>query len=272
VTALAIDRTARRVAELACRAPSIGNSQPWRWSLSDGTIDLRRDLTQRVTRSDPDGRQRVVSCGAALHHARVAAAALGRPAAVVRLPDPDDPGWLARLRLRAGPVTPGALVELAALEDRHTDRRRFTTWRVAEDRLLTLVRAVDVPGVHAVAIDDRTTREVVDRLVRLSTGDAQTLIPSDGLLALCTDEDDTRAWLRTGEALSALWLHATRDGLSVVPLSDVVESAATRQPLTDVFGGLVRPQLLVRVGWQEIGGRQQQRTPRRPLDEVLDRG
>ena len=73
---------------------------------------------------------------------------------------------------------------------------------------------------------------------------------SDGLMAICSAADDQVSWLKAGEALSALWLQATHDGLSIVPLSQVVEVDETRQALhQDVFDGLARPQILVRVGW-----------------------
>ena len=87
---------------------------------------------------------------------------------------------------------------------------------------------------------------------------------------LCGERDDPAAWLRAGEGLSALWLHAVRNGLSVVPLSQVVEVAETRSALKhEVLGGQAEPLLLLRVGWQAIGRRQLVPTPRRPLDSVL---
>ena len=93
---------------------------------------------------------------------------------------------------------------------------------------------------------------------------------SDGLVAICTGHDDQAAWLRAGQTLSALWLHATRAGLSIVPLSQVIEVPETRGALhEDVFAGMAHPQLLLRVGWQEIARTTLPRTPRRPLDEVL---
>ena len=42
-------------------------------------------------------------------------------------------------------------------------------------------------------------------------------------MIICTALDDQRGWLASGQVLSALWLRATRDGLSLVPLSQVVE-------------------------------------------------
>jgi hypothetical protein len=67
-----------------------------------------------------------------------------------------------------------------------------------------------------------------------------------------------------------LWLAATRAGLSVVPLSQVIEVPETREALhQDVFGGMARPQLLLRIGWQEIARGSLPATPRRPLSAVL---
>ncbi|HVQ18654.1 MAG TPA: NAD(P)H nitroreductase, partial [Actinomycetes bacterium] len=71
------------------------------------------------------------------------------------------------------------------------------------------------------------------------------------------------------EAMSALWQEATTEGLSIVPLSQVVEVTETRISLDDLLGPGLRPQILLRVGWQEIGRSDLPRTPRRSLDEIL---
>ncbi|WP_435770855.1 Acg family FMN-binding oxidoreductase [Nocardioides sp. SYSU DS0651] len=92
----------------------------------------------------------------------------------------------------------------------------------------------------------------------------------DAVVALGGDSDDVGSWLRTGEALSALWLEATRQGLSIVPLSQPIEVETTRQELEDaVLDGGFRPHILLRVGWQAIGRSELPRTPRRPVGEVL---
>jgi hypothetical protein len=91
---------------------------------------------------------------------------------------------------------------------------------------------------------------------------------SDGLLALATADDEPSAWLACGETLSRLWLSATTGGLSVVPLSQVVEVEETRLALRHELHGR-SPQILVRVGWQEISRSQLPRTPRRPVEDVL---
>ena len=59
-----------------------------------------------------------------------------------------------------------------------------------------------------------------------------------------------------------MWLAATLDGLSMVPLSQVVEVPETRDALQlEVLGGLARPLIMVRVGWQAISRSQLPRTP-----------
>lgn len=91
------------------------------------------------------------------------------------------------------------------------------------------------------------------------------------VIALGGAHDDVAGWLRTGEALSALWLEATRVGLSVVPMSQPIEVETTRREIgRSVLGGAFEPHVLLRVGWQAIGRSGLPRTPRRPLADVLE--
>jgi nitroreductase len=93
--------------------------------------------------------------------------------------------------------------------------------------------------------------------------------PADGMLLVCTSSDDTISRVRAGESLSAVWLHATREGLGLVPLSQAVEVEETRRVLHgDVLGDLAFPQVLLRVGWLPLSRPALPPTPRRPLDEV----
>jgi hypothetical protein len=310
----------RRLVSLAIRAPSVHNSQPWAWRIRPEAIDLYADQTRRLDAADPVGRNLVISCGAALHHLRVAATASGLRPEVTRMPDPADPDMLARITFTPAPRPPSAAADLLAIENRRTDRRRFTSWPVPSERLNVLARVVEEDGGHAVPITDVTDRFRLDLLVarahRLQQRDAaivaevqrwtdrnaydglptdhlptrpnapdtlpsrfgegllpdfgQELESGDGLVLLCGDDDSRASWLRAGESLSALWLHAVQGGLSVVPLSQVVEVAETRDALQhQVLGGLAVPMLLVRVGWQPISRSQLTPTPRRPLDDVL---
>ena len=92
-----------RIVEAATRAPSVHNTQPWRWRASPDVLELFVDRTRRLPATDPDGRNMIISCGAALHHAQVVATALGWAPSVTRHPDPGSPDLLARLELAPSP-------------------------------------------------------------------------------------------------------------------------------------------------------------------------
>jgi hypothetical protein len=87
--------TVQAALELAGRAPSVHNTQPWRWQLGDAAVHLYADTERWLPATDPDGRDLLVSCGAWLHHLRMALAASDIGVTVDRLPDPDDPDLLA---------------------------------------------------------------------------------------------------------------------------------------------------------------------------------
>lgn len=267
-----------RIIELACGAPSLHNTQPWLWRLGERSIELHADLSRRLPGADPLGRGVMLSCGAALHHARIAAAALGLPADVELAPDPDLPTHLATLHLTAAEPHPLAVTDLTALGQRCTDHRRFTSWPVPDERLTFLAAAVTVPGTQALPLSDVSSRLRVELLVNRALdreerpwGHANQHVDwNDGLLVLLTDHDAPDAWLGAGVALSEVWLAATTAGLSMVPVSAVIEDQDTRAELhREVLGGLAEPQLVVRIGWQQIGRSDLPRTTRRPVTEVL---
>ena len=309
-----------RLVSLATRAPSVHNTQPWRWRFQDGLIELYADWTRRLGAADPAGRNLVISCGAALHHFQVAARATGWSVEVTRLAADDDPTLLAQIRLRPAPPSRSAAADVRAIQDRCTDRRRFTSWPVPIERLDLLAQVVSEQDGQATPLTDVADRFRVEMLVaqahrvqerdssisaeaeRWTDHDTHDGVPSahlpqaddlpesrrsrfsggaledegravesgDGLILLNGADDSPASWLRAGESLSTLWLRAVHDGLSVVPLSQVIEVAETRDAIQhQVLGGAATPLLLVRVGWQAIGRSQLAPTPRRPVDEVL---
>ena len=64
--------TVRAVLTMATQAPSVHNSQPWRWRVGSESLHLYADLSRHLPRTDPDCREMLVSCGAALHHCTTA--------------------------------------------------------------------------------------------------------------------------------------------------------------------------------------------------------
>jgi hypothetical protein len=72
---------------LAARAPSVHNTQPWRWLAEDDSMRLFADWRRQVPNTDPDGQDLLVGCGAALRHLRVVVRR-GRPGGC-RVPVPE---------------------------------------------------------------------------------------------------------------------------------------------------------------------------------------
>jgi nitroreductase len=147
------DRDASEVlaeaAAAAGAAPSIHNTQPWRWLAHQDALDLYAERTRQLTATDPDGRMLAISCGAALHHARVALAAVGWQAVVVPLPDPAQPDLLARITLGdAVPISPEAMRRYQTTQLRRTDRRPVTRQTVPRPVLDTLAQTADGEGAH----------------------------------------------------------------------------------------------------------------------------
>jgi hypothetical protein len=84
------------------------------------------------------------------------------------------------------------------------------------------------------------------------------------------DADEPASWLRSGEALSAAWLTATTLGVSVVPLSDVVEVTHTRQTLRRLIAGLGYPHLVLRLGVADPEQTGYVHTPRLATTPIVD--
>jgi nitroreductase len=78
------------VIEYAGLAPSVHNTQPWSFSLSDNAVEVRADRRRGLAVLDPRGRQLTISCGAALEFAYLAVRGLGRDAAVRSFPHAGD--------------------------------------------------------------------------------------------------------------------------------------------------------------------------------------
>ncbi|MGC4770772.1 Acg family FMN-binding oxidoreductase [Micromonospora sp. DT44] len=87
----------RTAAASAVRAPSLHNTQPWRFRLRAGGIEVLADPSRRLPATDPSGWGVRVACGAALFNLRIALAVAGVPARVRLRPEPAEPDLLARL-------------------------------------------------------------------------------------------------------------------------------------------------------------------------------
>jgi len=123
---------AARIVAIAGRAPSVHNTQPWRFRESGTAIDLLADYGRQLTETDPAGRELLISCGAAVFGLRLGFRSLGRMPAVDVLPARDQPALIAHVRVAGqAPVTRHESELLTAVYHRHTHRGPFTPGEIA---------------------------------------------------------------------------------------------------------------------------------------------
>jgi nitroreductase len=137
----------------AARAPSVHNTQPWRFRVGEYVIELRADVRRKLL-VDPLGREMLISCGAALFGLRLAVRSLGYLPAVELLPDPAQLRLLATVRLgAAAPMTARERQMLDALPHRHTHRGPFTPGPLPAGLVAGLQHDALSEGAELVLID-----------------------------------------------------------------------------------------------------------------------
>jgi iron-sulfur cluster repair protein YtfE (RIC family) len=182
----------------AVQAPSSHNSQPWRFRLAGDAIELLADRSRALPVVDPDDRELVMSCGAALLTLRVAIRHHGFEDELELLPDAHEPDLLARIRL--GPQRPPSRAEKLlfwAIGARHTNRNAFEKRPVPDALLAELTQAAESEGAQLRVLEHDERRNQLADLV--AEGDKRQFADS-----------------RFRRELSS-WIHAgrgrTRDGM-----------------------------------------------------------
>ncbi|WP_034288092.1 hypothetical protein [Amycolatopsis benzoatilytica] len=263
----------------ALRAPAADGLPPAQWRIGHSALHLYAGRT-----GIPDDRAPVLSGGAALHHFRARLAGSGWATSVARLPQAGEPGHLAAVTPRPGQPSGEELALAAAILVRRDDWRPRRGWPVPPSVLLGMAQAAAGAGTLLHEVTDREVRaRLLPRLgltARHRTRE-RVLVGGGGLakrpparrggevatLVLSTAEDDQLAWLRAGEALSAVLLKATAYGLASG--SSVTVARQARELLTDrVTAGRV-PQAVLWVGWPEAGEPPGDRLVRAEVAEVL---
>ncbi|MGE2689684.1 Acg family FMN-binding oxidoreductase [Mycolicibacterium pulveris] len=134
--------------QLACRAPSLHNSQPWRWLADDNGLHLFADASRNVRGTDKSGRETLLSCGVVLDHLRVAMAVTGWATTVHRFPDAANRLHLSSIDFRPmDSVTDGDRRRADAILLRRTDRLPFAApadWETFEPHLRNVVDSAAV--------------------------------------------------------------------------------------------------------------------------------
>lgn len=154
---------------MATRAPSVHNSQPWRFTATADGVLIGQDRSRQLGIIDPTGRELLLSCGAAIHHFSVAARAVGINADVELMASENASDTVALIRLRRGdPATAAEVAAGVAILHRHTYRGRFADCAVPDSVLDQIRLAVEgQSGMLRIIRDD----ELVDVEVLVSSAE-----------------------------------------------------------------------------------------------------
>ncbi len=316
-----VSKLARLVAT-AARAPSVHNTQPWRFRASRHTIDLLADRSRKLPRIDPTGREMLISCGAALFGLRLAIRDLGYLPEVQLLPDPAQTDLLARVRFgAAAPIGSAERQMLTAMPYRHTHRGPFTADPVPRSLLSGLQHDVMVEGCTLVLVDrpgryqqlsalvtaadhqqhtNPAVRAELRRWTRPQGSPARDGVPAYayppasapvagklaerdfdlgrhlGLLEgggsppaatgiLITPAESKADWLRAGQALHRLLLHAATQWVFASLHTQPLESPPARAKIMARLALPGPPQMVLQLGHGDSAAA----TARRPTDDIL---
>jgi hypothetical protein len=208
----------------AAAAPSVHNTQPWRFVVGAEVAELHLDPTRVLPVADPDARSARVSCGAALLNLRVALRASGIETTVSPLPQRTHPTLLAVVRpVRRCRPTSADLALSAAIPRRRSHRRPFHPAPVQQSALSAIVYAAAAEGCYLRLVQDPAMMRSVTALARRA----------DQVL---DQDEDYRAEL-------ARWTFATGGRTDGVPhtASGPRPEPGTRLPIRDFAPGVHRP-------------------------------
>ena len=221
-----------RIVDAVDDAPSVFNTQPWRFEIS--AADLAT-LDEDVARDRARKREYVISCGAALFNLRLAIRVAGHDLTVWLLPDPKrDRALLASVEIVTGRIAKPTLAEeelYEAIWQRHTNRSPY---------ILPAPLPIIVSMEHAAAREGAWLRLLNHHQARTwmhlaanTDRDPAFMPPFPNLvspqnygppprkhhyprtrMALSTDDDQTVDWLHAGQGLQHAILTASRYSVS----------------------------------------------------------
>lgn len=188
-TAGSADEQLRFLLNYAVLAPSRHNSQPWRFRAEHTTVELYADRGRALPAVDPDDRELIIGCGAALENLLIAMRYFGYAPGVEIQPYPHDPDFLARVRLEKGTeATKEERKLFHAIQKRRTNRHLFEEREVPASLLFAL---------EGIAIQQGTSFQVVP----VETRPAVTNLIATADRQLWSDphyRQELAAWIRPG--------------------------------------------------------------------------
>jgi nitroreductase len=150
----------------AGRAPSVHNTQPWSFEARGAVVEMFVDPTRALPVADPEGRERLISCGAALFNLRLTMRHIGYEALTVLMPDGPAGRRVASVeRGRPLATTADEARLYAEICRRRTHRRPFHNTRLSDSNRRRLEMAAMGERAWVSFVDDPARVRQLARLM-----------------------------------------------------------------------------------------------------------
>ena len=150
----------------AVAAPSMHNTQPWRFEVNGRVIDVFLDGSRSLPAEDPTGRAMRIAAGAATFNLRCAAASMGYASWFGLVPDAADHDLVARIVVEPAAEPEPVLKELfEQISRRHTSREPVRPAQLSTGDRMALLRAALAEGADLTWLPEPKVRDVLGLLV-----------------------------------------------------------------------------------------------------------
>lgn len=188
----------RDFVRFATLAANSHNTQPWKFRITEDTVDIFPDFARRTPAVDPDDHHLYVTLGCAAENLLVAANASGRVAKVTTQKD-DAGNTFIRLHLGQGPKTDNALCD--AIPKRQSTKSVYDGTPLSAAELHKLESSASRQGVSTLFITDRP--KIEQALKFIQTANSAQMDDPDFVSELKSwMRFSTRAAITSGDGLS----------------------------------------------------------------------
>ncbi|NEN25666.1 Rv1355c family protein [Cryomorpha ignava] len=154
------------IAKAACHAPSGGNLQPWRWSYSDGIMQLKQDASLISSFLDHNFIASYIALGASLENAVLAGVKQGVEASVNNFPVSESKDIIAHLTFAEKADFNADDKKLSQhIFDRRTNRNIEPGEKISAEHIQYLKRIAEKNGSELLIIEDSETKEALSDVI-----------------------------------------------------------------------------------------------------------
>jgi nitroreductase len=147
----------------AVLAPSRHNTQPWTFEIEGDEVRVYSDASRALPSADPDGRELVMACGAAILNLRLAAAHFGFATTLEIVPGHRRDGLLATVHLEERRASTPEVEELfRAIPTRRTNRLPLDGREPPEGLVAQLIKEARREGAWLRAVEEPQRRPMAE--------------------------------------------------------------------------------------------------------------